>query len=54
MYTCIPITISLSLQDGCSSLMLASVNVHVEVVKMLLSKGAQVDLKDKVSMEGVR
>ena len=47
------ITISLSLQDGQSSLMWASKNGHVEVVEMLLSKGAQVDLQDKVSMGGM-
>ena len=47
------ITISLSLQYGQSSLMLASMNGHVEVVEMLLSKGAQVDLQDKVSMGGM-
>ena len=33
--------------------MLASKNSHVEVVEMLLSKGAQVNLQDKVSMGGM-
>ena len=47
------ITISLSRQYGHSSLMLASINGHVEVVEVLLSKGAQVDLQDKVSMGGM-
>ena len=47
------ITISLSLQDGHSPLMLASINGHVKVVEMLLSKGAQVDLQDEVSMGGM-
>ena len=48
------ITISLSLlQDGQSSLMLASKKGHVKVVEMLLLKGAQVDLQDKVSMGGM-
>ena len=37
------------LQDGRSSLMLASQNGHHEVVKVLLSAGAKVDLQDKVS-----
>ena len=47
------ITISLSLQYGQSSLMWASKNGRVKVVEMLLSKGAQVDLQDKVSMGGM-
>ena len=48
------IHVSLSLQDGHSSLMLASKNGHVEVVEMLLSKGAQVDLQDdEVSVGGM-
>ena len=40
-----------SLQDGLSSLMLASRNCHHEVVKKLLSTaaGAQIDLLNKVS-----
>ena len=38
-----------SLQDGLSSLMLASRNCYHEVVKILLSTGAQVDLLNKVS-----
>ena len=44
------ITISLSFQDGKTALMRASNSGHVEIVEMLLSKGAQVDLQDKVSM----
>ena len=38
-----------SLQDGWSSLMLASHYGHHEVVKVLLSAGANVDLQDEVS-----
>ena len=38
-----------SLQVGKSSLMSASYHGHHEVVKMLLSAGAKVDLLDKVS-----
>ena len=38
-----------SLQDRISSLMAASYNGHHEVVKMLLSAGAKVDLKNLVS-----
>ena len=56
MYMYVPgtaITISLSLQYGRSSLMLVSGNGHVAVVEMLLSKGAHVDLQDKVSMGGM-
>ena len=37
------------LQDGWSSLMVASENGHHEVVKVLLSVGAKVDLLNKVS-----
>ena len=33
--------------------MLASLNCHIEVVEMLLSRGAKVDLKDEVSMGGM-
>ena len=33
--------------------MWASMNGHVEVVEKLLSKGAKVDLQDKVSMGGM-
>ena len=39
---------TLSCQDGGSSLMLASLNGHVEVVDKLLQHGATVDLKDQV------
>ena len=38
------------LQDGQSSLMFASHNEHIEVVRMLLSAGAKVDLPNKVSI----
>ena len=38
-----------SVQVGQSSLMLASQNGHNEVVKVLLSAGAKVDLQDQVS-----
>ena len=38
-----------SLQDGWSSLMVASQNGHHEVVKVLLSDGAKIDLQDEVS-----
>ena len=58
MYMYVPgtaITISLSLQDGQSSLMLASKKGHVKVVEMLISAGAKVDLQDKVTIwEGWR
>ena len=37
------------LQDGQSSLMLASRNGHHEVVEVLSSAGANVDLQDEVS-----
>ena len=37
------------LQDGASSLMLASKYGHVEVVDKLLQQGARVDLQNKVS-----
>ena len=39
-----------SLQDGRSSLMIASQNGHNAVVRMLLSAGAKVDLQDEVSI----
>ena len=35
-------------QDGWTALMLASDSGHTDVVKLLLSSGAQVDLQDKV------
>ena len=38
-----------SLQDGVSSLMWACDRGHAEVVRMLLSAGAQVNDQDKVS-----
>ena len=43
------IIIPSSLQEGKSSLMLACENGHEDVVRILLSAGAQVDLLDKVS-----
>ena len=41
--------ISLSLQDGQSSLMRACRGGHVEVVRMLISAGAHVNDQSKVS-----
>ena len=38
-----------SLQDGQSSLMFASQNGHIEVVRMLLSADAKLDIQDEVS-----
>ena len=35
-------------QDGWTALMLASDSGHTDVVQLLLSSGAQVDLQDKV------
>ena len=35
-------------QDGRTALMLASLRGHTDVVQLLLSSGAQVDLQDKV------
>ena len=35
-------------QDGRTALMQASIKGHTDVVQLLLSIGAQVDLKDKV------
>ena len=43
------IIIQSSLQDGWSSLMLACCNGDVEVVRILVSAGAQVNLQDEVS-----
>ena len=43
------IIIHLSLQDGTSSLMEACKNGHVEVVQLLLKKGANVNHQDNVS-----
>ena len=52
--TAITIHVSLSLQDGHSPLMWASMNGRVEVVEELLLKGAQVDIQDdEVSMGGM-
>ena len=49
------ITISLSLQKGDPSLMLASFSGHVDIVEMLLSKGANVNYQEhEVSMGGMR
>ena len=42
-------TINLCLQDRQTSLMLASENGHEEIVSILLSAGAQVNLQDYVS-----
>ena len=42
------IIISSSFQDGWSSLMLACMGGHAEVVRMLLSAGAYVNDQDKV------
>ena len=39
-----------SIQDGQSSLMFASENAHIEVVRMLISAGAKVDLQGEVSI----
>ena len=44
------ITIYLSLQNGQSSLMLASMSGHEKVVEILLLAGADRKLKGKVSM----
>ena len=38
----------MSFQEGVSSLMVASLHGHVEVVDKLLQHGATVDLKDNV------
>ena len=38
----------LSPQDGQTALMLASDGGHIDVVQLLLSSGAQVDLQDEV------
>ena len=43
------IVIHSSLQDGTSSLMLAYGNGHAEVVKILVSAGADVNHQNKVS-----
>ena len=39
----------LSLQDGRTALMIASERGHMECVKMLLERGAKVNMEDKVS-----
>ena len=44
------ISLCSSHQNGRSSLMRASENGHEEVVRMLLSAGANVDLQDEVSI----
>ena len=46
---CTAIIMCSSLQDGQTSLMLASCNCHQEVVEILLSTGTKVDLLNKVS-----
>ena len=48
--SCIAMIMCSSLQDGRSSLMIASQNGHNEIVMMLLSAGMEVDLQDKVSI----
>ena len=40
-----------SLQDKCTPLMVALSRGHVECVKLLLDKGAQTNLPDKVSAD---
>ena len=53
MISCVSCTAMImcsSLQDGRSSLMIASQNGHNGVAKMLLSAGAKVDLQDEVSI----
>ena len=49
MFLKMSIFISSSLQGGSSSLILASDEGHKEVVEMLLSADAHVDLQDNVS-----
>ena len=39
----------LSLQDGWTALMMASKAGHMKCIKVLLDKGAEVNLQDKVS-----
>ena len=48
--SCTAIIMCSSLQDGRSSLMIASQNGHNQVVKVLLSAGIEVDLQDGVSI----
>ena len=49
VFMLIPVIIPvLSPQDGQTALMLASDGGHIDVVQLLLSSGAQVDLQDEV------
>ena len=49
VFMLIPVIIPvLSRQDGQTALMLASDGGHIDVVQLLLSSGAQVDLQDEV------
>ena len=43
----------LSLQWGQTALMMAYDRGHIECVKMLVDKGAQVNIQDTVSLSGV-
>ena len=49
LYFCTAMIMGSSFQDGQTSLILSSKNGHIEVVRMLLSAGVNVDLQDKVS-----
>ena len=48
MSTC-TYTYTVSLQDGWTALMVASQEGHVECVRMLLDRGAEVNMQNKVS-----
>ena len=43
----------LSLQWGQTALMMAKVHGHIECAKMLVDKGAHVNIQDMVSLSGV-
>ena len=43
----------LSLQSGRTALMIAYDRGHIECAKMLMDKGAQVNIQDMVSLSGV-
>ena len=45
----LPVMWTLCLQNGESPLMVASSGGHYEIVKLLLDKGAEVNLQNKVS-----